>query len=373
MHLVDGVDDLAAVVDGDDRIVVARRRCRCRRFGAHRAGEQRSAPAAASSPIAASASGRSVKRNGTEVSGQTISCGAGDPSSGGARRQVEQSWRRSRSRTLSSHFSDRSIDGCTMRTASVRRRLGQPGQPPGAEAEHGRDDQRSASRPRRPRVAAPPAAPAWRRRRRASAFMPMTPTSETALHQERRRHCSEADRDSTGKPVNRKVRSHSASPKPKASAAIAADAVGPEAAGPAPARSHRRWQEAPECLQRRAAAPRRSCRPRPAARCRSTRARQGNSRSRTTSRSRRPAPGAGQRSRVAATVAPSSSQTRTGKDTKPTAKKSNGACVSTGKRAGDESQPGAAPAPQQNYPPSQALHARSRSCLASFRADRPRI
>ena len=63
MHLVDGVDDLAAVVDHEDRIVIARRR-RGRAASARTAPAISIWPSCSISPIAVSASGRSVNRNG---------------------------------------------------------------------------------------------------------------------------------------------------------------------------------------------------------------------------------------------------------------------------------------------------------------------
>ena len=108
MHLVDGIDDLAAVIDGDDRIVIARppSAAPSPRFAPRRSSA--SALRLSMSPMAASASGRSVKRNGTAVSGHRMSCGAGLPASGGcADSSIVVA--KMRSRTPSSHFS-REVD-----------------------------------------------------------------------------------------------------------------------------------------------------------------------------------------------------------------------------------------------------------------------
>ena len=83
MDLVDRIDDLAAVVDRDDGIVVERLPSR----SPPRAPRPATSiwPGCSISPIAASASGRSVKKKGTAVSGHRINCGAGLPASAGRR------------------------------------------------------------------------------------------------------------------------------------------------------------------------------------------------------------------------------------------------------------------------------------------------
>ena len=118
MHLVDRIDDFAAVVDGDDRIVVARRVAAAPRLGPHGAGDQHLAVGFSISPIAASASGRSVKRNGTAVSGHRMSCGAGRPVSAGAASKAPSSSRKCGRGRWHPTFPRWSMAGWTMRTAS---------------------------------------------------------------------------------------------------------------------------------------------------------------------------------------------------------------------------------------------------------------
>ena len=212
-----------------DRIVVARLPARppCR-LVAHGAGEQHLAVGQHVARSRTSASGRSVNRKGTEVSGQTISFGLAVPRLRRLRRQLQQRWRRCGRARASSHFSTRSIAGWTMRTSSDRvRRASGSGKPIIAEADMRRRPGRSEQRrqPSAQVAAAGQQAPAARRRRRRARSCRSMPTTRHALHQQRHRHRAHSRSAFQGKPVNRKPRSHSASAEAEGERRDAADVV----------------------------------------------------------------------------------------------------------------------------------------------------
>ena len=175
-----------------------------------------------------------------------------------------------------------------MRTASVCATAGPAGVEPGddSRSRHGR---RGAA-PRRPQPSAQARCAAssagMAKTKTASAFMPIRPTSDTALHQQRHRHRRVAEAFQ-GKPVRTMAAQPFGKAESRGERGDAADAVGPEQPG------ERRGEALEQRQHRRQAETARgnaqaNSRPRPAGRRRSTTGRRGNSRSRTTSRSRRP-------------------------------------------------------------------------------------
>ena len=198
MHLVDRVDDLAAVVDGHDRIVVAAAHSPRRHASARTAPAISIWPGSSMSPMRRQRVRPSVNRNGTDVSGHRISCGFGVPGSGGCAGQLH----RGRENAVADAgvpflATGRWPAGRCGQRACVP--AGSPGraEPDIAEADMRARQARTAATAPSAQIAGCAASSAgMAKTKTASAFMPIMPVTDTLCISKRHRHRRVADRRS---------------------------------------------------------------------------------------------------------------------------------------------------------------------------------